>query len=105
MSGIIDYSDYLDNDDVKKLMSNGCLLSDDKKYILLQETYINNGQQLTEINAPMSIILFVAMYLIEPSDELTKICTFDAKGSPAQAYNYAATQFKYKLSQMVDIIV
>jgi len=102
--GIINYTKYADQDDVRSLMSNGVLTSPDGAYLLVQKDYINEGQQQIEVHAPIIITVSFSIFSVNKDDtEIKEIGSFSANGAPAQAYNYAATQFAHRVSRLVDL--
>lgn len=101
MLSLTDYSPVFNNPAVKMLAANGCLVSEDGKYILVQRLYGVEGQILNKLEAPTNVAITFDIYRVIADDNLEFISEFQGIGSPAQAYNYAVHEFQNRTNSTV----
>lgn len=90
---LTDYSPLAEDSNVSKLAMNGVLVNEKRTRIIRQTKYEIQGQQLRDLESPTEVLISFDIIEVEDDDELAIIDTFQAVGSPGQAYNYAVARF------------
>ena len=88
---INDFSYVMDKESVKKLVTNGCLASDDGKQLLILRSSEINDQVFADDAAPIDVKMRFEVVDLTTHDIVEEIVT---RGAPGQAYNIAATKFE-----------